>query len=107
MRFEEKVRRVANIITEMLIEKNTSYGDAALNPMRIFSKADRYEQLLIRIDDKLSRIAKGNDYKNEDTINDLIGYLILLKIQMEDKVKNISPNEFAIFEDNNFDSRIN
>lgn len=67
-------------IKEMLLEKNRKYGDSALNPQRIFSRADPVEQIKIRIDDKLSRIRNQQPDDNEDTIDDLIGYLILLKI---------------------------
>ena len=45
----------------MLIAKNQAYGDSALNPVRIFSKADPIEQLKVRLDDKLSRIARGSE----------------------------------------------
>jgi hypothetical protein len=39
------------------------------------------EGLLVRIDDKLKRIKNGSlDNDDEDVINDLIGYLVLLKI---------------------------
>jgi hypothetical protein len=67
-------------IAKMLIDKNISYGDSALAPVRIFSKADPKEQLYVRIDDKLSRLMKGTDYVGDNDIDDLIGYLILLKI---------------------------
>lgn len=78
--FAEKVLAVTDAIAEMLVEKNISYGDAALNPLRIFSKSDRFEQLAVRMDDKLSRIARGTEFPGEDVIDDLIGYLILYKI---------------------------
>ena len=73
-------------IRDLLLEKNAKYGNSALNPVRVFSKADNQEQLLVRIDDKLSRIARGAgmDGVDEDTLNDLIGYLILLKIAKND-----------------------
>ena len=80
--FEHKVRKTLNDIAELLILKNKSYGDSAMSPLRIFSKADRTEQIKVRIDDKLSRIARGNEI-GEDTIQDLIGYLVLLKIVSE------------------------
>ena len=67
-------------IAQMLIQKNIAYGDSALSPVRIFSKADPREQLHVRIDDKLSRLMKGTDYPGDNDIDDLIGYLILLKI---------------------------
>jgi hypothetical protein len=69
-------------IRELLIEKNLKYGNSALEPLGVFSKLDPREGLLIRIDDKLKRIKNGSLEKDdEDVINDLIGYLVLLKIQ--------------------------
>lgn len=75
---------VCDQIKELLIEKNKKYGDSALNPARIFSKADTTEQILVRIDDKLNRIQKGAGLlaNDEDVINDLIGYLVILKISI-------------------------
>jgi hypothetical protein len=70
-------------IAQMLINKNISYGDSALNPVRIFSNSNPIEQLQVRIDDKLSRLMKGSDYPQDNDIDDLIGYLILLKIAKE------------------------
>jgi hypothetical protein len=70
-------------IAQMLIEKNIAYGDSAINPLRIFSKSSSIEQLNVRIDDKLSRLTKGTEYPGDDDINDLIGYLILLKVAKE------------------------
>ena len=37
----------------------------------------------MRIDDKLSRFARGTDYPGDNDIDDLIGYLVLLKIAKE------------------------
>lgn len=79
--FEELVRQVTNEIADMLIEKNASYGNSALDPVRVFSRADPMEQIYVRIDDKLSRIKRGSAYKSEDTINDLIGYLVIMKVK--------------------------
>lgn len=73
-------------IAQMLIDKNIAYGDSALSPVRIFSKADPREQLHVRIDDKLSRLMKGQDYPGDNDIDDLIGYLVLLKIAKEKNV---------------------
>ena len=70
-----------NIIMGMLLDKNARYGDSAMQPRRIFSRADHLEQIKVRIDDKLSRIATmGPDSEDEDTTGDLIGYLVLLRI---------------------------
>ena len=70
-------------IAHMLIKKNISYGNSALDPVRIFSKAGPKEQLYVRIDDKLNRLIKGEEYPGDNDIDDLIGYLILLKVAKE------------------------
>jgi hypothetical protein len=80
---EKDIKRVCNEVTDLLISKNRSYGDSALHPSRIFSKTNNVEQLLVRIDDKLSRIQNGHDWPGDNEIDDLIGYLILLKIAKE------------------------
>jgi hypothetical protein len=77
------INRVCNDIKDMLMSKNLSYGDSALDPVRIFSKANPVEQLLVRIDDKLSRFSRGKSYPGDNDIDDLVGYLILLKIAKE------------------------
>ena len=41
--------------------------------------ADVVEQLLVRIDDKLSRLARGSA-ADEDVERDLMGYLVLLRV---------------------------
>lgn len=75
----EEVRR-------MLHNKNEAYGDAALSPIRIFSDAKATDGLKVRIDDKLSRIRQvGLNDATEDTLLDLIGYLVLLSIANDDE----------------------
>ena len=65
---------------DFLIKKNRAYGNSALNPCRIMSKANTIEQLYVRIDDKLNRLMNGSDYPGDNDIQDLIGYLILLQV---------------------------
>ena len=68
-------------VQRLLIEKNASYGASATNPVRIFSRGSSEEQLLTRIDDKLSRVARAHENAlGEDTVLDLIGYLVLLLV---------------------------
>jgi hypothetical protein len=80
---EKDILRVVKEVTDLLISKNRSYGDSALHPIRVFSKSDAVEQLLARIDDKLSRIQNGHKWPGDNDIDDLLGYLILLKIAKE------------------------
>lgn len=75
----DDIRRECDGLRDMLIAKNAAYGDSALDPVRVFSRASPEEQLLVRIDDKLSRLARGAA-AGEDVIADLLGYLVLLRI---------------------------
>jgi hypothetical protein len=79
--FAVQVTVVLEEIRDLLIAKNQKYGNSALEPLGVFSQLSAKEGLLVRIDDKLKRIKNGSLEKDdEDVINDLIGYLILLKI---------------------------
>ena len=90
MNFQDQVYQVLSEITEMLIAKNQKYGNSAIEPLGIFSDLSPEEGLKVRIDDKLKRIKNGSlDKDDEDVINDLIGYLVLLKILH----KKDQPNE--------------
>jgi len=81
---QRRITEICNALRDLLLEKNRKYGDAALNPKRIFSKASTLEQLHTRIDDKLSRIAtSGTRLTDEDTLMDLAGYRVLLRIAEE------------------------
>jgi hypothetical protein len=80
MTTQQTIADVCENIKSMLVEKNKSYGDSALDPIRIFSKASSDEQIKIRIDDKLSRISRGSEFYGDNDLDDLIGYLILLKV---------------------------
>ncbi len=75
-----KIWSACHEIAHMLIEKNISYGNPALEPARIFSTADSTEQLKVRIDDKLNRVKNNQGFAGDNDIDDLIGYLVLYKI---------------------------
>jgi len=73
-------------VTNLLLEKNEAYGDSALKPAGIFAGGDSVHNLCCRIDDKLMRIKmRGITDQTEDTVQDLIGYLILLKVALKQK----------------------
>lgn len=74
------IEEVCAEVRQMLFEKNRRYGDSAINPVRLFSRADPVEQIKVRIDDKLSRLHSGQSDEDEDIEMDLIGYLILLRV---------------------------
>lgn len=79
MDFESQLDQVLEDLREMLLAKNRAYGNSALRPVRVFSKAGPVEQIKVRIDDKISRLLRG-DAAGEDTVTDLLGYLVILKI---------------------------
>ena len=83
---QTRIEEVMEEVRVMLLAKNEQYGDSALSPNRIFSKASTDEQIKVRIDDKLNRLMLGNDSmeSDEDVIKDLIGYLILLLVSQKD-----------------------
>lgn len=75
----ELIDKECREIASLLCSKNVAYGNSALEPLRVFSRSEAEEGIRVRIDDKLSRIAQGT-CDNEDTEQDLIGYLILLRV---------------------------
>lgn len=79
---EYSIVKVCEELKELLVEKNIQYGNSALDPLRVFSRSSTDEQLRVRIDDKLSRLARGNESieNDDDVIFDLLGYLVLLLV---------------------------
>lgn len=66
-------------LSSMIKGKNSAYGNSALAPISVFSSANVHERLCVRIDDKISRVKSSVDV-SEDTVLDLIGYLVLLRL---------------------------
>jgi hypothetical protein len=76
-----KISAVCEAMKRFLQSKNKKYGNSALDPFRICSKADATQQILIRMDDKLNRISHSQKLRKNDFV-DLIGYGLLLMINM-------------------------
>lgn len=81
-KLHELIEQECREIADLLVAKNKAYGNSFAEPINVFSKASSEEQINVRIDDKLNRIAKGKetDAVPEDTEKDLIGYLILKRV---------------------------
>jgi hypothetical protein len=77
---QESIKILFENFGEFLIEKNTRYGDSALNPPMIFSDTPAEGQIRNRLDDKLGRIKISNELKKND-VADVFGYVALLMIQ--------------------------
>ena len=76
---QRDIARECEEIKTMLLRKNRAYGSSALKPVRIMSRASDEEQILTRIDEKLSRLQRGSA-AGEDVVLDLTGYLVLLLV---------------------------
>ncbi len=79
-KIERMIGETCDEIKYMLLQKNRKYGNSAIDPVRVFSKADAIEQINVRIDDKLSRIQAAQSDEDEDVERDLIGYLVLKRV---------------------------
>ena len=67
-------------LTQFLLAKNASYGDSALNPIRVFSRATARQGLATRLDDKISRIKNAPGAFGDNDAKDLAGYLVFWMI---------------------------
>ena len=83
---EKLIEEICESMKNLLLEKNRAYGDSATNPSNVFSSGSAVDSICARIDDKLMRIQnKGINDETEDTVDDLIGYLLLLKMSMNEE----------------------
>ena len=80
---QNEITAVCTEVLDLLLEKNRKYGDSALTPKRIFSKADAVEQIKVRLDDKISRLMNQQNDDDEDVDMDLMGYLVLLRVALK------------------------
>jgi hypothetical protein len=81
---QEKIALILDSMKDLLLYKNQKYGDSAINPKKIFYKGDSTNSILIRLDDKLSRILNSEEEKPRiNDCCDLIGYLTLLLISLD------------------------
>ena len=80
---QNKIIEITEAIRDLLLYKNEKYGDSALKPKRIFHKGNVVSSILIRLDDKLSRVMENNDQlPRVNDVADIIGYCTLLLIGM-------------------------
>ena len=86
MSTSNKIKAKCKELEELLLSKNAKYGNSALEPLNVFSKANAVSGIKMRIDDKLKRIQNaGLVDATEDTLQDLAGYLILLMIAKDNE----------------------
>ncbi len=81
----DRIKAKCDQVAALLIEKNKSYGDSALHPVGIFGQGKASDLIRVRIDDKLSRIQNSPEAFGEDPVMDLLGYLVLLSLAIENE----------------------
>ena len=87
---QNKIIEITEAMRDLLLYKNEKYGDSALHPKRIFYKGNAVSSILIRLDDKLSRVMENNDQlPRVNDVADIIGYCTLLLVGMGAKKENI------------------
>ena len=90
MNTRNKIKTKCKELEDLLLLKNAKYGDAALQPLNIFSKANAVAGIKVRLDDKLKRIQNaGLCDATEDTLQDIAGYIILLMIAKDNESHDI------------------
>lgn len=80
---QQKIKDILSGMTDLLLYKNRKYGDAAINPKKIFYKGDSTNSILIRLDDKIGRVMSNTEEKPRvNDVADIIGYCTLLLVSM-------------------------
>lgn len=81
----ELIVKVCDDLKNLLLEKNAAYGDAVHQKGPLFD-VDPVVGIQSRINDKLRRIQNtGLNKDTEDSLTDLMGYLVHLKIALNRK----------------------
>lgn len=82
----QTIEKVCDDVKAMLLDKNSKYGNSVLEPINVFFKGPALDGIRVRIDDKLKRMQEmmtTSVAPDEDTMLDLIGYLILYRVGKE------------------------
>jgi len=78
--FQQRLDAALFDLSQLLTERHKHHGNAVFEPQAVFSTASAQERICIMLDYKLSRYQQGTTELKGENLNDLIGYLILLKI---------------------------
>lgn len=87
---QKKIIDILDGMKDLLLYKNTKYGDSAINPEPVWYKGSSTDSILIRLNDKQSRIKNNPDkLPRVNDVADMIGYLTLLLISMGVTAKDL------------------
>lgn len=92
---QKKISDIMDSMKDLLLYKNKLYGDSAINPRKGWYKGDSTNSILVRLNDKQSRIDNNPDpMPRVNDVADIIGYCTLLLISM-----GVTPEDIAKFKD--------
>jgi hypothetical protein len=78
--FSARLALVLDHMARLLEERHRHHGNAALKPEAIFSQASARERLCVMLDYKLARYKQGSSELRGENLDDMLGYLLLLKM---------------------------
>jgi hypothetical protein len=78
--FSARLALVFDHMARLLEERHRDHGDAALKPEAIFSQFSPKERIYVMLDYKISRYKQGSSELRGENLDDMLGYLLLLKM---------------------------
>lgn len=81
---QEDIKRKCDEIRDLLLEKNSSYGNSVFDKGVLFDVDPMYA-IQARINDKLNRMKNKNSFLSDNDLMDVTGYFILLQV-LKDKL---------------------
>jgi heat shock protein HspQ len=86
---QEKIKEKCNEIRDLLLQKNSSYGNAVFDKGVLFDVDPMYA-IQARINDKLNRMKNKNSFLSDNDLMDVTGYFILLQVLKDRMDDNLS-----------------
>lgn len=82
------ISAVCDDLKSLLLRKNEAYGGAAFVDVTLAGKTvDAETAILVRMGDKIRRLTKGHSFEDENDVQDLMGYCVLLLAVRKGKSK--------------------
>ena len=92
------IGRAIDDLCAFLIAKNKKYNNSVFEPLRMFSRGSVEDLIRVRLDDKVTRILRGQ-LAGEDSFDDFAGYMILLRalpIYLRSLARRFSDDDMGI-----------
>jgi predicted NAD-dependent protein-ADP-ribosyltransferase YbiA (DUF1768 family) len=85
LEMKDRIHELFKNFDEFLVEKNRRYGNSVGQKQGTFFKGGNLDGILIRMDDKLSRIRNNPGEPRRNDFMDLMGYIALYCCQKSDE----------------------